>query len=378
MAGNQEEAESLYRQVIAAYESHEDDLEIKCAALLNLGLALRLQARCPEAEPYARRAVIGYEKRKQKKELAMAYANLGLILTDCERYQEAAEMHEKAVNLAKEKHGADSVEAHCEVIDMAPAYIGLGGDKLKEIEQLLLVALPVVEKERGPDHTTTPLVSAHLAHVYEKMEDWVQSEKYYRQAVEGRKRILGEDAVLTLKTTDEFAQMLLKPEDQSKLAQAEQLARRAYEGSERTRGEDNLTTLQYRYHLGLVLRAEQKLEEAERELVRTVVGQNKHLDFNEHFYTANTLGAMCLEQGRYEEAESMFRRGYSVIKTEAHHQLDFIKAAKEGLAAVLRAQGKNEEAEKVLAPWSPPKESETANGAAEAKEGEKPAVPEKS
>jgi len=127
-----------------------------------------------------------------------------------------------------------------------------------------------------------------------------QAEQLHREALEGRRSLLGENHPDTLTSKSNLANVL---QMQGRLAQAEQLHREALEGRQSLLGENDPDTLGSKHQLATVLQQKGCLSEAEQmcrealEGVRSLLGEN-HLDT---LGSKNNLANVSAQLGRQGE-----------------------------------------------------------------------------
>ncbi len=133
-----------------------------------------------------------------------------------------------------------------------------------------------------------------------------EAEPYQREALEGRRRVLGDDHPDTLGSINNMGALLLAA---GKSAEAEPYYRAAMEGHRRILGDDHPSTLTSISNLGFLLKSMGKLTEAEPfylealERRRRVLGDD-HLDT---MRSINNMGAILLELGRYDDASDVLQ-----------------------------------------------------------------------
>jgi tetratricopeptide (TPR) repeat protein len=171
-----------------------------------------------------------------------------------------------------------------------------------------------------------------------------EAETPFRQAMEMRERMLGEEHPDTLMSVSNLALVL---HYQSKYEEAEIMNRRALNGRERVLGLLHPSTLRSATGLALTLQCLGKYEEAEAMNRRALSGKETVLG-KEHpdtMASVHCLASVLADQGKYEEAEAMNRRSLDVrekiLGTEHKDTLGSVS----NLALVLQNQGKYEEAE---------------------------------
>jgi tetratricopeptide (TPR) repeat protein len=169
------------------------------------------------------------------------------------------------------------------------------------------------------------------------------AEATHRQALQLRKKSLGEDSAFTLASMAELGQALLH---QGKYAEAEAIDQQAVAGRKKVLGLEDPFTLQAMNNLAAVLRYRGKLEAAElmyTEIleVQTRVCGPQHSDT---LSSKLNLGLVLKDRGKLKEAESFDRealQGWERLHGRDHPNT---MTALNNLAAVLNSQGKKEEA----------------------------------
>jgi len=135
--------------------------------------------------------------------------------------------------------------------------------------------------------------------------------------------------------------------DQGRLEEAEVLYRRGLAGYERVLGVDDPSTLISVNNLGMLLQNQGKLEEAETLLQRALEATERVLGVN-HLLTlisVNNFAELLKDQGKLEEAEPLYRRaleGRERVLGVDHPDTLFSVSS---LGGLLQNQGKLEEAE---------------------------------
>ena len=94
----------------------------------------------------------------------------------------------------------------------------------------------------------------------------------YQRALQGYKKALGAEHILTLDTVGNLGILYA---DQGKLAEAEKMYQRALQGKEKALGAEHISTLDTVGNLGLLYCDQGKLAEAEKMYQRTLQGYKK-------------------------------------------------------------------------------------------------------
>jgi tetratricopeptide (TPR) repeat protein len=176
--------------------------------------------------------------------------------------------------------------------------------KLNEAEKMYTQALEGCKKILGEDHVQTLGVVTNLGVVYMSQGKLEQAEKMYTQALEGCKKILGEDHVRTLGIVANLGALYMS---QEKLEKAEAMLMLALEGCKKILGEDHVRTLGIVANLGALYRGQGKLEKAETMLTQALEGHKKAFgeDHTSTLRLIYNLGVVYNDQGKLKEAETM-------------------------------------------------------------------------
>jgi tetratricopeptide (TPR) repeat protein len=158
-----------------------------------------------------------------------------------------------------------------------------------------------------------PLVDASLRHtlsqVYTSLGRSEQAATMVREAMEIRRRVLGEDHPDTLVAISDFGVVL---ENAGDLPGAESAYRQALDARRRILGNEDLATYISASNLGNFLRSTGSFAEAET-LLREAMDGLRRLKGNDNRDTLiaiNKFGYLLIEQGRPQEAEPLWREVY--------------------------------------------------------------------
>ncbi len=171
-----------------------------------------------------------------------------------------------------------------------------------------------------------------------------EAEPYFREALEGNRRVLGDDHASTLASNNSIASLL---QSQGKLTEAEPYLREALEGCRRVLGDDHASTLASKSNLALLLVELGNAVEAEQLAGETVLAARETLGA-EHWLHGNFLGKdgralAALE--RFDDAESALLEAHGILQTalgDEHEQTERVVGY---LADLYDAWGKPEKAD---------------------------------
>ncbi|XRB09944.1 kinesin light chain 3 [Pycnococcus provasolii] len=216
--------------------------------------------------------------------------------------------------------------------------------KYADAEPLYREALDGRRRELGDAHPDTLKSINNLAILLENQGKYADAEALYREALDGRRRELGDAHPDTLTSINGLATLLC---DQCKYADAEPLLREALDGRRRELGDAHPDTLKSINNLAILLSGQGKYADAEALYREALDGRRRELG-DAHPNTLdsiNNLAILLSTQGKYDDAEPMYREALDGSRRElgdAHPDtLDSIN----NLALLLRQQGKYDDAE---------------------------------
>ena len=145
------------------------------------------------------------------------------------------------------------------------------------------------------------------------MSKLAEAQAYYREALEGFRRVLGDDHPKTLNSMNNMGGLLQLI---GKLGEAEALAREALEGRRQVLRERHPSLASSLMVLGMILIDKAEHNEAET-LLRECLSIRKEALPEDHWRNASAksvLGASLAGQGMLAEAEPMLLEGYAGLK----------------------------------------------------------------
>jgi len=185
----------------------------------------------------------------------------------------------------------------------------------------------------------------NIAESYALLGKYREAELMYRQALDLKEKVLGEEHPSTLDSMNNLAEVL---RHQGKYEEAEQMQRQTLD-LKKVLGEEHPSTLGSMNNLAIVLGQQGKYEEAEQMQRQTLDLREKVLG-EEHPDTLdsmNNLAEVLRHQGKYEEAEQMQRQTLDLKEKVLGEEHPSTLGSMNNLAEVLRQQGKYEEAEQI-------------------------------
>jgi len=232
-----------------------------------------------------------------------------------------------------------------------------------DAEPLFKEALEITQRVAGADHPATAAVRGNLAMTLDKLDRYSDARPLYDEAVEVCTRLRGKDHPDTAVAFNNLATHL---DGQGKHADAEAILRRVLKTTCRAEGEHSPRALTARNNLAYNLDHQGRYEDAER-LYREVLDgwleppAEKYLpavasppaqaarrlwrqNHPEAAHAYNNL-AVCLDnQGRYADAEPLYRQALAVYQALDGHSL-LAAMTCSSLAVTLNNQGRHAEAD---------------------------------
>lgn len=229
--------------------------------------------------------------------------SLAIVTNLLGRYEEAKEMHRKAIERTVRTLGADSWDTLSSMINLASLY----NDECQwtEAEELLLQALETSKTTFGLDHVLTLNTTVMLANTYRFSKRWAEAVELERQMLQAHEERLGPTHRRTLAVKSNLA---FTYRGQGRLQEAEQMQLEILEAYQaKSDPDDEIDMLSYQVHLATTYRAQSRLDEAKK-LGLQVLALSKERLGPDHFSTISrmsSLSATYEEQGRYKDAEEL-------------------------------------------------------------------------
>ncbi len=268
--------------------------------------------------------------------------SLAEIYTVLGRYDDAAELEERALETRRRLLGDENPETLLAINNMG-SILEAKGD-LARAEKLYQEAVDKNRRVLGLDDPDTLRSMGNLGNFYRAQGKLADAEPLAREALEGMRRVLGVEHRDTLIAMNTYGYLLI---EQGKAKDAEPYWREAYETGTRVFGPDDRDVLVWVHNMGGLLGSLGRDKEAEQ-MFRAALDATRRVRGENHPATMNCLGSLAFnfeKQGRSAEAEALFREMVAVnTRTLGPDHPDTLLGMKR-LAGSLRTQGKLEEAE---------------------------------
>ena len=178
-----------------------------------------------------------------------------------------------------------------------------------------------------------------------------EAEPLLRQALDKRRRVLGDEHEQTLSTGNNLAMVLMAA---GKLGEAERLFRDVLDQQRRLLGDEHPHTLNAVNNLGMLLFRQGKLDDAEpllREAMQRL--QRTTPDHPNTMSAMVNVGSLLLQQGRVAEAEPLIRQALEKQRPVLGDEHPRTLMSQRLVATILSAQSKPREAVELLTSIEP-------------------------
>jgi tetratricopeptide (TPR) repeat protein len=217
-------------------------------------------------------------------------------------------------------------------------------DKLAQAEPLFREALERRRRVLGDDHPNTLTSINNMGLLFQAQGKPDQAEPLWREALERLRRVLGDDHPNTLSLINNIGYLLMA---QGKLEQAEPVWREALQGRRSVLGDDHPETLGSINNLARLLQRQGKLADAQplfEQLYRRA-GVVPLPPKQAALYVCR-YGLVLTELGKHEEAVEPLGIAYQRLKSAGMETVPEMRAVAAALAAVCDETGRSDEAAK--------------------------------
>jgi tetratricopeptide (TPR) repeat protein len=293
---------AAFGQALALRSSAADD-GFDLDTLQALGRFLHVQERYEEAAELERRAVAKAAAGGESSRRALTLqSNLAISLAHVGRRTEAVELLSRLSARLEAEFGPDDIDTLTVQHNLANQLLATDSSRARQL------AVDVYRRRLGvlgPDHPHT-LFSVHSLLSQDVVPPgYASAVEAYRDLIERRTRILGENHTTTLTSMLNFAQRLSRTGD----PEAEHWARRALEGRAAVYGNDHPATTNARLRW---LQALASLHEPPADEIRTLLAQLddtiKRSSDVEAVADLATLGELLRRNGRADQAVEVLGR----------------------------------------------------------------------
>ena len=322
-----------------------DDSEKRIMQRLKIATELRALARWDESEAQQRKALAEAKAHANTRFIAAALNNLGLLLQDTNRLQEAEPLMRRALEIIKASYGEHHPAVATGLNNLGQLL--LDTNQHKEAEPLMRRALEIDEASYGEHHSAVARGLNNLGRLLQFTNRIAEAEPLMRRALEIIKASYGEHHPTVATGLNNLA-MLLK--DTNRLKEAEPLMRRALEIDEASYGEHHPAVARDLDNLAMLLKNSNRLKEAEPLMWRAL--EISKASYGEHHPAVarnlNNLATLLKNTNRLKEAEPLMRRALEISKASYGEHHPIVAIGLNNLAMLLKDTNRLGEAEPLM------------------------------
>ncbi|MEM9386898.1 MAG: serine/threonine-protein kinase [Pseudomonadota bacterium] len=333
------EAGKLIEQALTARRALYGDVHVETLEVVNVLAALYVdQGRYQDAQGLMREIM---ETRAQllgpqHLQTLRATGNLAVIYHQLGRLEEAEGLYQRNLAIYQRQLGEDAPETLADMDRLSRLYRSQG--RLEEAGALSAEVLGRLRRVRGDNDLRT--FDAHgLAYNYALQGRLVDSERYYLEAYEGTRRILGDEHPSTLESLQSVAEVRV---ELGRYADAEPMLTATLEARRRVLGGEHPNTITTQGWLSRLYRLQGRLDEALAGYDRVVRSQETALgaDHPKTLASLVGLGQVYLAQKRFGAARSLFRQVSTTLLDALGEEHPTTLRARHGLANAYAGLGR--------------------------------------
>ncbi|MFN0242299.1 MAG: tetratricopeptide repeat protein [Planctomycetota bacterium] len=310
----------------------------------NARIADARRADAERAEQRAREETARAEKNANETRIVADFQSRllsELSLDDFGRALVADLRREAEESMRKKGRGADEIAAELAAFDRALASANASNAAQHVLQtQIFDRATTTIDEEYGSKPLLAALLRMPLAETLRTLSLYELGERQARAALDARRAELGNESRDTLEAVNALG---LHMRAQGRIAEAEALYREASDGFRKLEGDEHVDALSVRNNLALALQDQGKLEEAES-ILREVLETSRRTNADA-FTPMNNLATLLQSRGKFDEAESLYREALAARVAALGEDDPAVLTAKQNFAITLSGRGKFAEAE---------------------------------
>jgi tetratricopeptide (TPR) repeat protein len=232
-AGDLQKAELLFKSARLKAELEQEAgnpkaLDMRLASNNAIAVVVRAEGKSVEAESVLREQLNLLKssgRREDDPELSTTLHNLGLVLFDQQKYDDAREVLEQAVALRRKYDPEPQRNVAVSLLSLGGAYFHEG--KLKDAEAASLEARRILsevpDERKTPEDLAAVMRSDHnLALIYVEQKKYSDAESYYKRAIGSMEKLYGPTNRSLVMYLNNYAKLLriLKHESEAKALEA--------------------------------------------------------------------------------------------------------------------------------------------------------------
>ena len=276
--------------------------------------------------------------------VATIYNNLAVVYTSLGEYNQAKELNEKALVIRKKLFGENHADVAISYNDLASVYNSLG--EYNQAQQLYEKALMISKEIFGEDHAIVAVSYNNLASVYCSLGEYNQAKDLSEKALTIHKKIFDEDHTSVVTSYNNLASVYdCLGEDN----QAKELYKKALVISKKIFGEDHANVATIYNNLAKVYSSLGEYNQA-KELHEKALMIRKRIFSEDHDAVAtsyNNLASVYFRLGEYNQAKEFSEKALMISKKVVGEDHVNLAATYNTLASVYDSLGEYNQAKEL-------------------------------
>ncbi len=314
----------------------------------NLAACYRDKGMHDRALPLFERALAIAEKAFGMEHLHVApiLRNLAILYRKQKRYSEAESLQKRALTIRLRHLGPNHTEVAGCYNSLGILYMDQG--LYEKAEQSLERSLEIVERALGNDHLDVAKAKATLAKCYIKQNEYNSVEELIKQSLPVYEKVLGEESLEVINSLMDLAMVYCI---QQRFKNYENVKNRIFGVLDKAPSLEREVVASELSNIAKCCLDKRKYDSVEALLKRSLKIVEK-VKGPQHTSVATILNNLAFfyhhARGRYKKAETLYNRVLKIRKSRLPHNHPEIIAVLKNLASLYRAQGRTEEADKLL------------------------------
>ena len=240
-------------------------------------------------------------------DVATSYNNLALVYNSLGEYNQAKELYEKALTIRKKIFGEDHADVATSYNNLALVYNSLG--EYNQAKELHEKALIIRKKIFGEDHAAVATSYNNLALVYDTLGEYNQAKELHEKALIIYKKIFGEDHA---DVATSYNNLALVYNHLGENSQAKELHEKALKIYKKIFGEDHANVATSYSNLALMYKRLGEFNQA-KELYEKALIIRKQIFGEDHVYVETVRSQLALVNKHLGSSGARHAKAYCLI-----------------------------------------------------------------
>ena len=240
-------------------------------------------------------------------DVATSYNNLASVYNSLGEYNQAKELYEKALTIRKKIFGEDHADVATSYNNLASVYNSLG--EYNQAKELHEKALIIRKKIFGEDHADVATSYNNLALVYERLGEYNQAKELHEKALTIYKKIFGEDHA---DVATSYNNLALVYNHLGENSQAKELHEKALKIYKKIFGEDHANVATSYSNLALMYKRLGEFNQA-KELYEKALIIRKQIFGEDHVYVETVRSQLALVNKHLGSSGARHAKAYCLI-----------------------------------------------------------------